>query len=135
MSARIVAAAAALALVVAACTPLYLPPVPSDRLEATPSFRLRGESALEVVSDGEGGRSLRLTLVVDEVPEGGWLALQWFGPSGAARASDSLWFEPEDVGSARRWDAPPQLAVTAGEWRAVLSWQGRLVRQLRVDVP
>ena len=134
-SARRRLVAAALALLLAACTPLYLPPVPSDALAPVPSFRLRGASVLEVVAAADGEATLRLTLTADEVPEGGWLALQWFGPSGAARASDSLWFEPEDVGRARRWDAPPQLRLEPGEWRAVLSWRGRVVRQLRVDVP
>lgn len=132
---RLAALVLALGAALTACTPLFLPPVPSDTLTPPPAFRLSGESRLALRSGGDGAPLLQLTLVADEVPEGGWLALQWFGPSGAERASDSLWFEPGDVGRERMWDSPPQLEVTAGEWRAVLSWRGRLVRQLRVDVP
>lgn len=126
---------AALVLLLGACSPLYVPLVPGDALAPEPSFRLRGDARLEVVTGADDAPTLLLRVRADEVPEAGWLAVQWFGPAGAARASDSLWFDAADVGRERLWPAPPQLRVSAGEWRAVLSWQGRVVRQLRVEVP
>lgn len=126
---------ATLALLLGACAPLYVPLVPGDTLTPEPTFRLRGDALLEVVTGADDAATLLLRVRADEVPEAGWLAVQWFGPAGGARASDSLWFETDDVGRERLWPAPPQLRVSAGEWRAVLSWQGRVVRQLRVEVP
>jgi len=127
--------AVALALLVAAgsaCVPLFVPPLPTDRLEPEPAFRLHGDARLErPAGDGAG---LVLVMRAAEVPAGGWLAVQWFGPSGPARASESVWFGTESVGVEVRLETPPGFDVTPGEWRAVLSWEGRLVRQLRIDL-
>ncbi len=126
---------AAIALLVAAgsaCVPLFIPPLPSDRLEPEPAFRLHGDARLERAS--EDGPGLVLVMRAAEVPSGGWLAVQWFGPSGPARASESVWFDPEMLDAEVRLETPPSLEVTPGEWRAVLSWGGRLVRQLRIEV-
>ena len=128
------AALAALALLaaVSACVPLFIPPLPSDRLEPEPAFRLHGDARLEPASgDGAG---LVLVMRAAEVPSGGWLAVQWFGPSGPARASESVWFDRESLDTEVRLETPPALEVTPGEWRAVLSWDGRLVRQLRIEL-
>jgi hypothetical protein len=86
--------------------PLFVPPLPSDRLEPEPAFRLHGDARLERAS--EDGAGLVLVMRAAEVPAGGWLAVQWFGPSGPARASESVWFEPESVGEEVR------LGVAAG---------------------
>ena len=129
------AAFAALALLVAAgsaCVPLFIPPLPSDRLEPEPAFRLHGDARLERAS--EDGAGLVLVMRAAEVPSGGWLVVQWFGPSGPARASESVWFDPESLDAEVRLETPPALEVTRGEWRAVLSWDGRLVRQLRIEL-
>ena len=126
---------AAIALLVAAgsaCVPLFIPPLPSDRLEPEPAFRLHGDARLERAS--EDGPGLVLVMRAAEVPSGGWLAVQWFGPSGPARASESVWFDLEMLDAEVRLETPPSLEVTPGEWRAVLSWGGRLVRQLRIEV-
>ncbi len=126
---------AAIALLVAAgsaCVPLFIPPLPSDRLEPEPAFRLHGDARLERAS--EDGAGLVLVMRAAEVPSGGWLAVQWFGPSGPARASESVWFDLEMLDAEVRLETPPSLEVTPGEWRAVLSWGGRLVRQLRIEV-
>ena len=133
------AAAAALAVLLtasflAACMPLYVPLVPETLLTPEPAFRLHGDLRLEHVRLG-GTSTLVLHLRASEVPEAGWLAVQWFGPSGPARAAESLWFEPADVGEARRLATPEHLTLIPGEWRAVLSWQDRLVRQVRITLP
>ena len=116
------------------CTPLYVPLVPSDMLTPLPTFRVSADARLDHVRDGEGGR-LVLHLRAEEVPDAGWLAVQWFGPSGPERASESLWLEPEDVGEPRTLASPDHLRLSSGEWRAVLSWKGRLVRQVRITLP
>ena len=129
------ALAATLALLVlVACVPLYVPLVPDEMLTPEPAFRLHGDLRLEHVRR-VGASALVLHLRAAEVPEAGWLAVQWFGPSGPARAAESLWFEPADVGEARTLTTPEHLALGPGEWRAVLSWQGRLVRQVRHALP
>jgi hypothetical protein len=126
-------AALALCLALTACVPLYLPPVPGDALVPEPRLRTGGDSMLEVVrQDDRTALLFRLELV--EVPTAGWLAVQWFGPAGAARASESVWIAPADAGSAIALRSPPELAVTAGEWRALVSWYGTIVRQVRVVV-
>jgi len=128
------ALAAALTLLLAACMPLYLPLVPDEMLTPEPAFRLHGDMRLEHVRRADVS-ALVLHLRATEVPEPGWLAVQWFGPSGPARAAESLWFEPADAGAARQLATPEQVALGPGEWRAVLSWQGRLVRQVRITLP
>ena len=118
----------------AACMPLYVPLVPETLLTPEPAFRLHGDLRLEHVRR-EGAEALVLHLRATEVPEAGWLAVQWFGPSGPARAAESLWFEAADVGEAHQLATPEHLRLVPGEWRAVLSWQGRLVRQVRITLP
>ena len=123
-----------LGLVLGACAPLYVPLIPGEMLVPEPAFRLHGDARLEH-HEGPDGHVLTLHLLADEIPGPGWLAVQWFGPSGPARASESLWFEPDDVGAQRTLSAPEHLELHPGEWRAVLSWQGRLVRQLLIVIP
>jgi hypothetical protein len=134
-TARAVAARALLAGILAglvACTPLYLPPGPGDALVAESRMRLEGTSRLAASAHGPG---LLLTLDVAEVPEEGWLAVQWFPPSGGVIASESLWLTPADAGTSRTIRPPDDLELRAGEWRAVVSWYGRVVRQFRVELP
>jgi hypothetical protein len=125
---------AGVALLLAGCTPLYVPLIPRDMLAPEPAFRLHGDARLELVARGDGPR-LVMTIRAEEVPHAGWLAVQWFGPSGPARASESLWFDAGEVDEERTLETPADLALTPGEWRAVLSWQDRLVRQLLATVP
>lgn len=120
--------------VLPACMPLYVPLVPDEMLTAEPAFRLHGDLRLEHERRADAS-ALVLHLRAAEVPEAGWLAVQWFGPSGPARAGESLWFEPDDVGEARELATPAQLTLGPGEWRAVLSWRGQLVRQVRITLP
>jgi hypothetical protein len=133
-SAALAAALAAVALVaLTACTPLYLPPLPGDALVAVSHLRLDGSSRLD---QGGGGASAPLVLTLDvlEVPEDGWLAVQWFAPAGGAVASESVWLTPSDAGSSRSVTTPADVTLRPGEWRAVVSWYGRIVRQFRYDV-
>ena len=116
--------------------PLFAPPVPTDVLRPAPSFRLAGDAALTLVdAEDAARRSLRLSIVFEEVPQAAWVSVQWFGPFGGERASDARWVEPADVGQPWSWDAPDDLVLEVGTWRAVLSVGDRLLRQLDVEVP
>ena len=117
--------------------PLFVPPVPSDVLRPAPGFRLAGEAALALVAAEDAATLglLRLSIVFVEVPEAAWVSVQWFGPFGGERASDARWVQPADVGQPWTWDAPNDLVLQPGTWRAVLSVGDRLLRQLDVEVP
>jgi len=119
----------------AGCTPLFVPPVPTDVLTPAPAWRVAGNAELRVVRDGAGRVAwLRLRLRFDEVPESAWMAVQWFGPAGGERASDARWVTPAAVGWTLAWDSPPDLELTPGRWRAVVSVGDRLLRQFDAEV-
>lgn len=113
----------------AGCQPLYLPPAPQAQ-HVPPVAELGDASAVRL----EGG-TLVLHMVLAEVPEPGWLAVQWFAPDGIEASSDSVWVTPADVGQGRTMMLPPRVTLTTGEWRAVASLRGRVLRQFRVEVP
>lgn len=107
------------------CQPLYVPLVP----EALPPFpdELRLREA-RILRAGER----RVVLVVPErIPEPGWLAVQWFPPAGGEIASASRWLTSHDIDRTVWIDLPEDVALDRiGRWRAVLSFDGRIVRQL-----
>jgi hypothetical protein len=116
----------ALLLAAPACRPLFIPLVPAT-IAPSPRFELDATSRLW----WDGGR-LRADLIVAEVPEPGWLAVQWLTPSGREVASDSVWVEANGVGGTFTLVAPPavdQVGET-GRWSAVVSFGSELVRQL-----
>lgn len=129
-------AGALVAALASGCMPLFVPPVPTDQLRPAPAWRVAGDAALAAVLAADGTVvGLRLSLRFDEVPEAGWVAVQWFGPVGRERASDARWIEPADAGRAWTWDAPDDLVLEPGRWRAVLSVGDRLLRQFDVELP
>ncbi len=114
------------------CRPLYLPPVP-DSVSVAPMARLGSDSGLRV---GPPGGGLRLHLMLLGVPQAGWLAVQWFAPDGREAASDSVWVTPQDEGQGRTLELPANAGpASAGEWRAVVSMHGVVLRQFRLAVP
>ncbi len=118
-------------LLLGGCKPLYLPPVP-DSPTAPVHTRLGSTSALAQVT----GRPV-LTVVLAELvaPEGGgWLNVQWFGPSNTELASDSAWVTSDDVGMTLTFALPEDVAFTPGEWRAAVSFGGFLLRQFTLEV-
>ncbi len=124
--------ALALLVLLTACQPLYLPPVPASN---TPNVL----TSLDDVSklDMRGG-VLTLHLVLATVADEGWLAVQWFAPSGAEATSDSVWIAPADAGQGRTLSLPGDVLLRNGEWRAVASYAGVVLRQFRfvvTDVP
>ncbi len=118
----------ALLLGLGACTPLYVPPVP-ERVPVHEVAQLGDASALRL-RDGV----LTLHVVLDRIPDAGWLAVQWFAPDGTEVASDSVWVAPANVGEGRTLVLPPRVSPSAGEWRAVVSLRGEVLRQFRATV-
>ena len=47
----------------------------------------------------------------------------------------SVWVAPADVGQGRTLLLPARVTLSAGEWRAVASLRGQVLRQFRVEVP
>lgn len=74
---------------------------------------------------------------VVNVEDAGWLAVQWLAPDGTEVASQSAWLDPVTDGHGSRllFASPLDVQLGAGEWRALVSWQGQLLRQFRAAVP
>lgn len=116
-----------LVALLAACRPLYLPPL-IDAQE--PESRSRLALELELAQ----GRPV-LLVEVFSVATPGWLAVQWFAPRGGEVASQSVWLEADSVGLKFRLPLPEDVEVVPGEWRALLSQHSLVVRQLNITVP
>jgi hypothetical protein len=114
---------------VAACTPLFVPPVPRDALVAAPAWRLAGDAELRAASFA-GGPRLRVRFRFEAVAADAWVAVQWFGPTGGERASAAVWVARGDEGRPFAIDLPADVALTPGAWRALISVDGRVLRQL-----
>ncbi len=112
--------------VLVGCAPLYLPPVPE-----APPFEVVTRVATTDAKLGDDGRP-QLDLELADVTEAGWLAVQWLAPSGREAASSSVWVEPG--GPSVRLSLPPDVETTAGEWRAVVSLHGKLLRQFTFEL-
>ena len=137
MSARrgaLIVALAAATATLSACTPLFVPPVPSDALVAAPAWRLAGDAELRASVFGDGPR-LRVRFRFEAVATDAWVAVQWFGPTGGERASVAVWVTQDDVGRPFAVDLPEDVAITPGAWRALISVDGRVLRQLDALVP
>jgi hypothetical protein len=124
---RLPAAATLLLILLAACQPLYFPLIPEIR---EPAARIRLDVELGVAH----GRP-QLQMTVREVPAAGWLAIQWFSPANREAASESVWLEPDSSGQTLTVQLPADVAVTDGEWRALLSSGDTVLRQLAVTLP
>lgn len=122
-----------LLVLTAGCRPLYIPPVP-ESADAPTHARLGSDS--ELSWSPVSGR-LELRVLVAGVEEPGWLAVQWLAPNGTEVASQSAWLAPSADGSpaGHLFVSPLDVDLGAGEWRALVSWQGFLLRQFRAEVP
>ncbi len=114
-----------------ACTLTYLPPLREARA-LEPRLELSPESGLNV-PDSAVSRGLELTIMLRTIPESDWLAVQWFSPRNDEVAATSLWLEP-DTTRELRTALPSDVTLTDGLWRAVVSYQGRLIRQFSLEV-
>ncbi len=122
------------AVALTACTPLFLPPVPSDVLVPAPAWRLAGDAELRATVFSEEPR-LRVRFRFEAIATDAWVAVQWFGPTGGERASVAVWVDRGDEGRPFAVDLPDDVAVEPGAWRALISVEGRVVRQLDAVVP
>ena len=111
-----------------ACTYTYIPPIPETR-EREKVFDLSSGSGLQ-----QENERLRLDIVINEVPEADWLAVQWFAPNNDQVASESLWIEPAAVGATQTLRSPERVALRPGTWRAVLSFRENIVRQFATTI-
>lgn len=107
-----------------ACRPLYIPAIPDD-IPFTPRVSASTDGGFHF--DAAGYPTIELEL--RDVAEPGWLAVQWFSPQGSEAASQSVWVEAAAQQSVS-FTLPADVALRRGDWRAVLSLNGRLVRQL-----
>lgn len=114
-----------LLLLLAGCTPLYLPPVPESMPRIESRLTLR-DARVEVDADGQ----VRAVWIPEGVDCAGWLDVQWFPPAGRAVASESVWLAPEHEGRRQALSLPDEVELRPGRWRAVLSFEGEVLRQL-----
>jgi|OM-RGC.v1.026426421 hypothetical protein len=113
-----------------ACMPLFLPPVPAELPTIEPRLRV-GEAEI-AWHEGEP----TVMLQIREIEREGWLALQWFPPSGGEVASASVWLDATLVGTELTVPFPVGVPrERSGRWRVVVSWDGAFVRQLEWNEP
>lgn len=114
------------------CTFTYIPPLREARAPEPRLTVVDKKSSLE-----QNETSLKLTLELATVPEPDWLAVQWFDPGNDEVAAESVWLEPAPEPQAVAVSLPPRTALENGLWRAVVSYQGKLLRQFsaRVRIP
>ena len=126
---RISFALTLLVLFLSACAYTYIPPIPRTQPMPEPAFTVAPSSELF-----REGRTLRLRLRVTEVPAADWVAVQWLGPRNQEAGSESVWFEPSPDPQVADFVLPEGVVLTPGEWRAVVSYRGRVARQFSVEV-
>ncbi len=118
-----------LVLISSSCTYTYIPPIPRGRVEPDPSLDLHASFGIQQTAQG-----LTLLLTAQDVPEADWLAVQWFAPDNSQVASASQWLTPNRNPQDLRFRLPADVAVTDGDWRAVVSFQNRVARQFSLPV-
>lgn len=109
------------------CTFLYIPPVLESQ-NLTETLNIEASRGLFLAQD-----RLILSLTPRHITEEGWLMVQWFSES-RELASDAKWLDASQEGFHLSYSLPHQLALEPGTWRAVVSWQGRLLRQFSIDI-
>ena len=117
-----------LVLTLGGCAFTYIPLVRTPN-PITP--RLLVAETSEIV---ETERSLELVLQLESVPEADWLAVQWFSPANEVAYATSLWIEPAAQTQRVTTALSPEIELSEGLWRAVISYQGVLERQFSVSV-
>jgi hypothetical protein len=115
-----------LSLLLSSCTFLYLPPeLPIQSIPEV--FDISGSSGLSYKNN-----ELELSVLLRNVPQQGWLAVQWYAPNSKQVNSDSIWIERRDEGLTQTFTLPQ--IPSRGEWRAVVSFEEKLLRQFSLDV-
>jgi hypothetical protein len=108
------------------CTFLYLPPeLPIQTIPEV--FDISGSSGLTYTNN-----ELEVSVLLRNVPQEGWLAVQWYAPNSQQSASDSVWIERRDEGLTQAFALPQK--PSRGEWRVVVSFEKMLLRQFSFNV-
>lgn len=118
-----------LVLPLGGCAFNYIPLIPEAHIPEAP-LELRSPEGLVHEDD-----TLRLGVQLLNQQQEGWLAVQWFAPGNREAASDSLWVRPSDADRVHYLYLPGDVTLRPGQWRAVVSFNGRLLRQFSVQVP
>jgi hypothetical protein len=111
------------------CAFSYIPLIPEAHV-SEPPLELRSPEGLVLAGD-----TLRLSVQLLNQQQEGWLAVQWYGPGNREVASDSLWVRPDDTGRVHHLYLPGDVTLRPGQWRAVVSFAGQLLRQFSLQVP
>ena len=111
-----------------ACTFLYIPPL-RESLEAPESISLEGSRGLYLQS-----KALRLRVQLTNVPAEGWLNVQWFSDANDEVASDAKWISSDDAGFGLIYNLPANIELKTGTWRAVVSFEGKFLRQFSLNI-
>lgn len=114
---------------VTACTYSYIPPIPASNIPDR-ATRLILSSASQLSFDNQ---RLELQVIVLELPQEGWLELQFFDPFGTEIGSASEYLRDDAIGELR-YLYPPVKVQESGTYRAVASFQGTIVRQFSTEV-
>jgi len=123
------------------CTFMYVPFIPANPQTREARLLMSESAGLSVETLSDEVVQLRLDITIKEIPESDWLAVQWFNPLSKEVGSESKWLEvpvviEEDITeTAQRlsFDLPADITLTPGYWRAVVSYQDRLIRQFGFD--
>jgi len=119
-------------LFLTSCTFMYVPFIPDNPQMREARFLMSESEGLSVEAE-----QLRLDINVKEIPESDWLAVQWFSPLSKEVASESKWLEVSEEndtsGQSLSFNLSTDVTLTPGYWRAVVSYQGRLIRQFGFD--
>ena len=117
-----------LILLLSSCTPLYFPPVPA-KLDLEKSTSLNNSPGLSL-----NDTKLNLSIRLNDVSKEGWLAVQWFDPDNKEISSDSIWISPEQEGEIKDFVLLEDIEISAGLWRAVVSFDNKLLRQFVLEI-
>ena len=110
------------------CTLLYIPPV-LETQEMPETLNIDGSRGLFLAND-----ELILAVQLNQVPQEGWLMVQWFSDTNSEVGSDAQWIDSRQVGQVLNYVLPGKIDLSEGTWRAVVSFQNQLIRQFSIDV-
>lgn len=116
-------------LALTGCSYTYLPPVPASAISERPT-RLVLSSASQLSFDNQ---RLEMQLIVLQLPQEGWLELQFFDPFGTEIGSASKYLKQDDIGKVR-YLYPASKVQENGTYRAIASFKGVIVRQFSTEV-
>ena len=110
------------------CTFLYIPPIIEAEVIAE-RLNIEGSRGLFLEND-----ELSLSVQLNRIPHEGWLNVQWYAQTNEEVASDAFWLTRSNEGYTLSYGLPSYVDLAEGTWRAVLSFEGQLLRQFSIDI-